>query len=356
MEELYSRTLEEGVWRYLDLFSQLAYLEKATGSLKRANLINLCLRQGKEYYQTSKEATVLTKPLLLFYGMLNLSKALILLRKPSVTPDNFQYHGLTTKPKNGSPPATRRSLMPLWCRVSGGVFPQLLRCGTKERYNMRATTGLRQVIIDKTTQYPRQPQLAEENVYCVSEIIAVIPELFQLVLDHTKIQPRMAQIHDFWFIQTEPGRTSPTQHPAARLTIRHDRQERIKETVRSFDKRQILKDWKLKEDYLNTFRYEIHSTQNTFHHPDIRETLFGEQFGLFDSRRKMKLPEIIMHYLLMFILGTAARYIPDLWCRVMEKKVNERIIVETFLNTSEIKFPLLLLRELRDELIYFRTA
>ena len=145
-------------------------------------------------------------------------------------------------------------------------------------------------------------------------------------------------------------------HPAAKLVIMHDGQERIKETIRSFDKRQILRDWKFKEDSLNVFIYEIDSIQNTYYYPHIRETLFGEKFGLFESRRKMELPEIIMHYLLMFILGDAARYIPDLWCKMMDNRVNERIIIETFLSISQIKFPLLLLQELRDELIYFRTA
>jgi len=356
VRELYSRTLEEGVWRYLDLFFQLAYLKRMTGSPKRANLINLYFRQGKEYYQTSKEATVLTKPMLLYYGMLNLSKALILLRDPDVTPDNFQFHGLTSKPKRGSRPVTRRSLLTLRCRVLGGVFPNLLRCGAKDRYSIRTIRGPIDVIEDITAQFPRQLQLAGESVYLVSEIIAVIPELSQLVVNNTKIQPRMAQIHDFWLVRTTPGRAGPAMHPAAELVIMHDNQERIKETIRSFDKRQILREWKFKEDSLNVFKYEIDSTRNTYCYPHIRETLFREKFGLFESRRKMELPEIIMHYLLMFILGEAARYIPHLWYKMIDNRINERIIIETFLSISQIKFPLLLLRELRDELIYFRTA
>lgn len=356
MLELYSRTLEEGVWRYLDLFFQMGNIERRAGSPKRANLINLYFRQGKEYYQTSKEATVLTKPMLLYYGMLNLSKALILLRDPNVTPDNFQFHGLTTKPRRGSRPVTRRSLLTLRCRVSGGVFPNLLRCEAKDRYSIRTIRGPIDVIEDITAHFPRQLQLAGESVYLVSEIIALIPELSQLVVDNTKIQPRMARILDFWLVRPTPERVVPNMPSAAKLVIMHDNQERTKETIRSFDKRKILRHWKFKEDSLNVFIYEIASMQNTYYYPHIRETLFGEKFGLFDSRTRMELPEIIMHYLLMFILGDAARYKPDLWCKMMENRVNERIIIETFLNTSEIKFPLLLLQELRDELIYFRTT
>lgn len=355
MKQLYSRTLEEGVWRYLDLFFQLANLKRVAGNPKRANLINLSFRQGKEYYQTSKEATVLTKPTLLYYGMLNLSKALILLRDPNVTPDDFHYHGLTSKPTRGSRPVTRRSLLTLRCRVSGGVFPNLLRCGAKDRYRIRTIRGPIDVIEDITAQFPRQLELAGQSVYLVSEIISVIPELLDLVASNTKIQPRMAQIHDFWLVRPTSKRVVPNMPLAAKLVIIHDNQEKIKKTIRSFDKRKILKYWKFKEDSLNVFIYEIASIQNTYFYPHIRETLFEEKFGLFDSRTRMELPEIIMHYLLMFILGDAARYKPDLWCKMMENRIDERIIIETFLNTSEIKFPLLLLQELRDELIYFRT-
>jgi hypothetical protein len=185
----------------------------------------------------------------------------------------------------------------------------------------------------------------------------VIPELLDLVTSNAGIQPQMAQIHDFCLTRPTPGGARRiTGLAAGRLVIIHDNQERIKETIRLFEKNKKLRNWEFREDSLNVFIYEIHSIQDAYCYPHIRETLFGEKLGLFDSRKKMELPEIILHYLLMFILGDTARYTPDLWCKIMEKKVNQKIIIETFLNTSEIKFPLLLLRELRGELIYFRTA
>jgi len=58
-----------------------------------------CLKQAQEYFEASKSVSILTRPLLLFYGMVCLAKMLIILKVPSypriiATQKAEQQHGL----------------------------------------------------------------------------------------------------------------------------------------------------------------------------------------------------------------------------------------------------------------------
>ena len=63
---------------------------------------------------------------------------------------------------------------------------------------------------------------------------------------------------------------------------------------------------------------------------------------------------MIIHFMLTFIFGDIARYNPYIWSRLMASRIQENRVIEAFLDLTAIKFPLLLLRELKSELIYFK--
>lgn len=66
---------------------------------KKSKEISMCLRQADEYFTASEATSINTSPLLLFYGMLSLSKALIVANKKDLYLDNIKYHGLETRPR-----------------------------------------------------------------------------------------------------------------------------------------------------------------------------------------------------------------------------------------------------------------
>jgi len=355
MKELYASTIEEGVWRYIDLFSEYYDLRKRTNSTEKASQISFCLRQASEYYQASKQATILTKPVLLYYGMLNLCKALILLKNPGISLQN----SLTTHGLRHVSPTSNSSLLALSCRVeksAKSVFYNLLRAATKDRFTIQTIINSNSAIQDSASDYSKQSLIAVGKNYRISDVVIVIPELFELLLGTTNLCPRIVPISHFSFRQKVDKQERSFTYSAARIIIRHGRYPKIKKLIKSFEKKSELRDWKLKEDRWDVFEYVIPAKVQKFSYPDIRETVFREQFGVFLSRRKFRLSEIVSHFLLMFILGDAARYLPYIWNRLIDKKTSQKALIETFIGISEIKFPLLVLRELRDDLVYFRRT
>jgi len=355
MKEFYAASIEEGVWRYIDLFSQYTDLKKKTNSTEKANQISFCLRQAREYYEAARQGTLLIRPVLLYYGALNLCKALILFKNSQISLQS----SLTTHGLRRTRVSSTSSLFSLSCRVEStpkSVFYNLLNIATKDRFNFLTSINGKGARQDYASEYSNQISLAVNKSYRFSDVIVVIPELFELLLDTTHLLPRVVPISKFYFAQRTDKQNQKIACTDAILIIRHGRHPKIKKLVKHFEKKPELRDWRFKEDRWDVFEYVIPSEVNNFSFPDIRETIFREQFGVFVTKRKIKLSEIISHFLLIFILGDAARYIPYVWWRLMDKKINERKIVEAFLDVTQVKFPLLILRELRNEVIYFKQV
>lgn len=69
---------------------------------KKSKQISMCLKQAYEYFTASETVSINTSPLLLFYGMLSLSKALIIANREELYLDDIKYHGLETRPRYDS--------------------------------------------------------------------------------------------------------------------------------------------------------------------------------------------------------------------------------------------------------------
>lgn len=102
---IYTNNAESEIWTLLGLFESKKYVKNAiikrnpdihNDELQlRINEITYSVRQAKEFFKSSKEVTILTSPLLLSYGMLNLGKALVYF-KSSIETDfstYFKKHG-----------------------------------------------------------------------------------------------------------------------------------------------------------------------------------------------------------------------------------------------------------------------
>lgn len=81
------------------------------------------IRQADEYFKASRAISIEAKPLPLYYGILCLSKAVILANDPEVGGDQIQYHGLQSKDKTSS--RSEWFLTQEFFMTNGGVFPKL---------------------------------------------------------------------------------------------------------------------------------------------------------------------------------------------------------------------------------------
>lgn len=76
------------------------------------------------------------------------------------------------------------------------------------------------------------------------------------------------------------------------------------------------------------------------------------------TKNSEKTPDIIVHYILMFLLCHVARYKAPLWKEIMGgTKQGENIaLIEKFIAVSETKFPKLVLDELSGKYFIFEKG
>lgn len=89
--------------QYLGI-SQEDYVQNKSNINKQVEQIGYCIRQAEEYFKASSQVGLATRPNLLYYGAVSLSKALILLRQDGKhsldwlrNKEKHQHHGLTLK-------------------------------------------------------------------------------------------------------------------------------------------------------------------------------------------------------------------------------------------------------------------
>ena len=76
---------------------------------KKVKQITMSINQAIEYFEAADHCSINTSPLLYFYGMLSLAKALIVANVKNIFLDDIKYHGLETRPKTESLRAYNRN-------------------------------------------------------------------------------------------------------------------------------------------------------------------------------------------------------------------------------------------------------
>src|SRR5689334_4245055 len=81
----YTENPIQEIWNHLLFFADPSFLknvwEGENISTKLISFVSTSLKQAHEYFQASQGVSLTTRPLLLYYSMLNLAKAIITIRK-----------------------------------------------------------------------------------------------------------------------------------------------------------------------------------------------------------------------------------------------------------------------------------
>ena len=104
----------ETMWDHLDFLAHPANVERLlTGQLqsmrelpftnkavatRKASQVAYSIRQGHEYFRAADSVSITTSPVLYYYGILSLSKALLVANTEKLLLDDIKYHGLYTRP------------------------------------------------------------------------------------------------------------------------------------------------------------------------------------------------------------------------------------------------------------------
>jgi hypothetical protein len=149
---IWTSTPNDEIWRQLRYLSSVANVENilagkmACGRKEKwepkkskdaATEVSACVQQADEYFSASRDVSLATRPLLLFYGIESLAKAVILANNPALNLRLINYHGLSTRPSVAQEKSVARQLREyidkpeqwkLECEFAvsnNGVFPEL---------------------------------------------------------------------------------------------------------------------------------------------------------------------------------------------------------------------------------------
>jgi hypothetical protein len=356
------------IWEYLRRFQNTDYttrrLQTDVPNLKpdslamKAEHIALAISQAEAYYQSAEVSMLRIRPLLLYYGMLNLSKALILSGDNQYTlessPINEEHasHALSIAPlktnSSDRPARNADTILDEFCYSKNrGLFALLHRC-----YSDQA--------------------IPRDTKFTVKQLLSVLPEDWQKYRDYFHEPPNLELvwadydrhvIRDIPAMKTEATAIGPFDYYQV-LDFAGPLSGRIHEVsadenIADFAKRLFPELGTNK--YINYApgggRFFSSTPPTTIDDCIVvSHDLFGQPYGIM-SPFAFRINDIDIHFLLMFILGNLVRYVPNKWSKIATfTATDELFLLEGFIETSAVKYPNLILNELEGRRFSFVTG
>jgi len=308
---VHSETPVKEIWSRLSYFENehnvREFLKKKNDTLTEVELADTSksfaymMQTAREYYKSASLVSLLTKPLLLFYGMTAFSKVLFIATYLKNSPS--KGHGLKTP--NQKDFAEDFSKISTRVQIDG-TFPQFHCCYSKEslrnvRFNLKE---LLSIISEAKVEY--------ETVYNEkSQAIKTSSGKYGLVL-----------------IDTELGKYG---------NLRDRLQQYFPKTTFMEFGGSIL----------------IQNTEDL----QLVRSLSGEEYVMLPLEKGGKfvfLPELSAHFLIMYLLGMVSRYYLKEWGEIISGKTSGEIyVVQKFLEVTTRKFPNLILNKLHGREFVF---
>lgn len=293
------------------------------------------IKQARVYYRAAGESDLFIRPLLSYYGMMTLSKALMLTMVPDY-PENTAVlrHGVSTrKRKHGN-----------FCfftdqvRVQReGLFPELARKKGWDSLIGESWTLKELFSLIPELQDGYRQVFQEETLYPLA--------VCDTLLDSDHGMPFVLEEHILDVLHLTPQGLTQRLN---RFPHREEARFTCEETP--ILPRRILLFWH------HPRVSHVDRWGRGFDHPLFREDLLGNHYlSLVREPMKDGSPEFFIHYALLFALSMLCRYDPPLWGEMIHGMASEEIVlIQEFLQVTQRKFPNLILNELFEEKILFR--
>lgn len=334
---------ERATWRYLQLFSKDSYVAQFVRKKTARDQIVSCVRQAEEIYSLAKSATLLTKPVLLYYGMQRLAKALIFLRNPNVNINDLKGHGLSGR---GISDDIERFLQNRIPKTEKGIYPEFSKWTAKNNVLLKKTTYEREDYhhTDYFVHTCNIPDFVDASNFKVYDLMKLVPELIDL-FHHFQMTNELLIF----------AGTSFRQHPNGKL-----------DSLLTVEKKLDLDSLKTKFPTINEYdsfkeeqnRFVITSSAkdaNLIPSPLVQSET-KHTFLISSTGNSNRITDINVHFILMFFLCHIARYKAPLLHNITEGRRKSEInaLIGRFIEVSETKFPKLILDELLGQYFVFR--
>ncbi|MFT0804147.1 YaaC family protein [Bacillus swezeyi] len=268
-------------------------------SYKNGERFIFFLKHAEAFYKQAKIASLEIKPILLFYGMAQLLKACLLTTDPSYpSHTSVLAHGVTTRKRK----------------------KQNYRFYEDEVKVQR--NGLCMHVVQSLFQL----QGLRDERFSMKQLLAKIPEINKVLSFQRKQNPMVKAVVQDGLIWL-PDDTANAYNMSSKRFVEHI------------------------EYHLNwTFCQEnegclIFSSEQKEYQPSTSTSLLFElesetYFFPAERDRFLKLPELLVHYLIAYNLSMIARYETEWWYDLLlQCTSDDYVLIQQFLHTAEVKFP-----------------
>jgi len=401
---LTSRNPQDDVWRFLKYFLHGPIAEKRIREIrnltsheqkanvkKQAEQISYCIRQAEEYFDAAETVSLITKPLLLYYGAVSLSQALVLLRRDGQYSFDFlrkhrrhQHHGLKGFGfENLQPDSVEYFLAGLSCQVNTknesnqdipwGHFPNFYESLKP------APTILSLDVGDNRNQFrlkSETPAVSHDSRLLLTlvdtrfrllQLASFLPDLY-FIFRELNIPSSITRIRVDRFLNKVYRRIPLNEliSPGPDINFLTDEIEHVEDLsnfyINDIDEgaqsKLLVLYRKLNPSIevvsktsdslhlkLITIRKENDKPEQRFY-PDILSDYRGRQYLTLDPNNYVH--EAASLFMILYLLGMLARYYPDIWVRIITKNAQIAQVLEKLLDVATLRFPILVLDQMTD--------
>lgn len=273
------------------------------------------LDHGKSYYQLAKQAPLSIKPILLFYGMVQLLKACLLTVDPEYPESSTVLaHGVTTRKRKKQNYDFLKDEVKI---QKSGLFSHIFVKMFHVKHSLNA------------------------EKYTMEFLLARIPELnhlFQVCLEKQQSY-RVAGLQDnMLFI------------PIKILDNLHMTMDRfssyLKQTLPFKHELVVMNDKK----QLQSIQVQLNSTINLNNCSPIQFNCFDNTWHIpVEKEQFLLLPEMLTHYLLLYNLSMISRYETEWWSELLHGFDSlDYPFIDYFINITAVKIPYLIQQYLQN--------
>ncbi len=313
---------------------------------EKISQVNAFFTQGSAYFQNAVSADVSVKPLLLYYGVLSLSRGAILLRDHSKKEEALQKrHGLQDINWQQTLKDGIKNVLDLQVKATNGTFRELVgACTNLHQEHCFYIPGNTKMVVDH--------DLGDINFATGNSLLSLddlLSRLMATTFDYQGITGRKSK----WFPVIVSDDTTQTRFALLSPHVVPDLQGLV-------DGKSVLMQptphsWpNLLIDTIPQFSLVfLHEPNKThqkkfpvFHHRDDSPSMTG----ILDFPNGDKLSELFKLYLVSYILGMLARYYPSKWMGLMHYSPGDfaRPLLLKAIEAVETEFPTELSKQVRQ--------
>lgn len=343
---------------------------------KQARQVGYCIRQAEEYFHASSQVGLPTRPLLLYYGAVSLSQALVLLRQDGThsldarrKKQKHNHHGLAlvrgllerARPDAGAENYLRS--IQCKCHIEKGIpwgqfalfYQSLVPCAfgiETEIHDQGKSTFLRSNAIQVCADLLPLDTIISKRLNAL-DLVKSLPDM-RFILQQLGIQPDLCR-------GNVKGKTirhyKKDEQGNEQVSKQGDTWDFFIDGVTAEQKTHLLTFYedcnpniKLHADFGSNIHLrlvkEIAPSEEVAeaYWPDIVDDINGRKFYIL--RPEAYIPEPAAHFVLLYCLGMLTRYYPDIWMRAIDENVQIAELTDSLLNIIYRKLPNLILDQM----------